>query len=1525
MVALLENEPVRPPVMPVSDASLSLVPGNAKEGRIWSVKAYLEARYGVLENSYIESYINGLLSRLHSSSSSQSCPFHAKVLNSKEANAMVLEDGSVFVTAGLLELCETEDELASALGHEEGHFMEGHFYGRYGAVETGGANWLNEREADIIGMSRIVNNAGYNPTAFINLMKRLDERQRGAADISDERLITSPIHEGSIERVSDILLLAYTFDMENSGKSLTPIQPDMRGKFISVANAAPETRAYTREDLDDAIAQMTGARSSWLRLHLVLDGYIRTVHRSNKTPLPPQGTAGYAEALEQYALMERGKYAEIAGAHDSVLEGCKRFLEKRCGDKLLMPVLMALVTHEFTYIDAYQLQDENCFQGLEPEEARYYLAEALSTLEELEFVSRQQGRANFPLTISMLHYHLKRCLDSELPTRDALRNAGKELLDDTLWASERGLLFMEKSGCAQPECVRHALHFGLPLASINKGKRAILSSIDAAVGRYDRLLDIFEALESPEECMLFYEALEHLSAYSPGEVGVNFDIYNPKLEVMKKGAATKFSEREIAKILGSLGRSNDRIRSVLRDKFTKWGFSTEEAVFIERLMQPKLLEDPILGPPESGIASVDLSKVKEFFSDCARRVDDYLTLIPETLYGLAGRERIDFACEAMDILCAADKTADVMTTAQRFIIEALHADISMEEKFYALEKLSHFLPRMTSIGWQHVSCLLDTAFKEHEGPIARLAVLERLMRLIPVHPPDTDASCSPHLALGLRELLTACEDPRSLFIIAHFLPASGTTNRLKKQSLERMLEPLSFDDALHVCQNEYPALAAMEREWSAYLSENKCGSREEFSRIWEISKRAARLHAKGIGAAVFGGWLASFYSCKDMSRTRVVPSFAELLNVSLTSSLDEQPLLEVLSDYWVANTCFHLSPKSHHEEMLERRGVPVEAYTEIAREQIRKEREARAAHAEEQYRNTESLGEWRSSLYALPFGDKALLLRKLLIDPASGVLLNKESSRDICGLFVDRFITDSPESKAKVKKVLFTAIDTLEPDELFSYVFYPFMEHFLRPPEKPGDGALAVGNAITRNYNFVLEHSWDARGQKRPESHFAWIPGLREPLMRLSGFSEGDRPVYFTEEVFPDYCRKEEENGAELHDSISALVRGAETKDVATKRLLQTSGVVLPLAPETRDRFFEDGVYHDFESGRGRLYGWSVIEREIPEFFDHYRLGRKIGEGSSYIVFDVLDPQNNETGLVVRVLSPNALYTSRRTVDELDRVLGRLEEDEDPAIAKTAAESRKLLPLVMQWVSEDMLWLRGDELDEQFDVLDGFGPKEGFNMRVVIPKVHKVSDRPIKHVVIEEKVPGVPLSALLTRGDLDEDRLKEISALLTRAARKLADEKGLALSDFHPGNVVVGEGTIGLVDRNRPVVIPDAIRDLLSYRPSASDVVSAMLPAGRQRIAGRIMKQAVETIAAGCGLEGSDAEAVMRDTDNLVASSGGSPSPLLLFPILQSIAAKGGNVPLDAILFPKSLYWYQWLAQRAGFREGLIEAGMWKP
>ena len=84
--------------------------------------------YPPLKNDQVQRYIANLGRKIASRNGLEGNPYQYKfsVVDTKMVNAFALPAGTVFVTAPLIQMAETESELAGVIGHEIGHIKARH-------------------------------------------------------------------------------------------------------------------------------------------------------------------------------------------------------------------------------------------------------------------------------------------------------------------------------------------------------------------------------------------------------------------------------------------------------------------------------------------------------------------------------------------------------------------------------------------------------------------------------------------------------------------------------------------------------------------------------------------------------------------------------------------------------------------------------------------------------------------------------------------------------------------------------------------------------------------------------------------------------------------------------------------------------------------------------------------------------------------------------------------------------------------------------------------------------------------------------------------------------------------------------------------------------------------------------------------------------------------------------------------------------------------------------------------------------
>jgi len=167
--------------------------------------------------------------------------FHFHLLNDpKTINAFALPGGQIFITKALFDKLDDEAELAGVLGHEIGHVIHRHSAqqmakGQLGQIlttavgvgasdnEGGGqkaamaaqlANQMlqlrygrgDESQSDSYGL-RLMNQAGYDPRAMLDVMRILKEASQGSHQ--PEWLSSHPLPETRVDQIKEELQRDY--------------------------------------------------------------------------------------------------------------------------------------------------------------------------------------------------------------------------------------------------------------------------------------------------------------------------------------------------------------------------------------------------------------------------------------------------------------------------------------------------------------------------------------------------------------------------------------------------------------------------------------------------------------------------------------------------------------------------------------------------------------------------------------------------------------------------------------------------------------------------------------------------------------------------------------------------------------------------------------------------------------------------------------------------------------------------------------------------------------------------------------------------------------------------------------------------------------------------------------------------------------------------------------------------------------------------------------------------------------------
>jgi predicted Zn-dependent protease len=208
-----------------------------------SVAARILATYPLLEDEAITEYVNliGQTVALHSDTPVTYGGYHFAVLDTDEINAFACPGGIIFITRGIFEFVENEDELAAVVAHEVAHIVnrdgvkaiqssrmtnlavvlgtqavtdtssaefgqllsifEGSIQDVFSQVVLNGYSQATEAKADVAGLTYL-ERAGYDPHALQTMLARIiEEGQESGGGVMKTHPATSDRMDNVVKKM----------------------------------------------------------------------------------------------------------------------------------------------------------------------------------------------------------------------------------------------------------------------------------------------------------------------------------------------------------------------------------------------------------------------------------------------------------------------------------------------------------------------------------------------------------------------------------------------------------------------------------------------------------------------------------------------------------------------------------------------------------------------------------------------------------------------------------------------------------------------------------------------------------------------------------------------------------------------------------------------------------------------------------------------------------------------------------------------------------------------------------------------------------------------------------------------------------------------------------------------------------------------------------------------------------------------------------------------------------------------------
>jgi predicted Zn-dependent protease len=189
----------------------------------------------LLRHAALQKLVNTIGKRLQEASPEPAFrlfPYSFHVVDTPEINAFALPGGPIYVNTGIIELCDTEDQLASVIAHEMSHVAARHATEMlttqnvtqlaimaaisvipvpippiaWEGAKLGYVLALlrysrgKEDEADRLGL-QLMHSAGYDATEMASVFRKISEQQRSLPSIVERFVSSHPLTDSRVRAV----------------------------------------------------------------------------------------------------------------------------------------------------------------------------------------------------------------------------------------------------------------------------------------------------------------------------------------------------------------------------------------------------------------------------------------------------------------------------------------------------------------------------------------------------------------------------------------------------------------------------------------------------------------------------------------------------------------------------------------------------------------------------------------------------------------------------------------------------------------------------------------------------------------------------------------------------------------------------------------------------------------------------------------------------------------------------------------------------------------------------------------------------------------------------------------------------------------------------------------------------------------------------------------------------------------------------------------------------------------------------
>lgn len=1261
-----------------------------------------------------------------------------------QPNAFAIPDGSIFLSDGLIELVDTEEELFGGVRHELKHIIGDHSEHQMEAAKAGnqklaiGRSRLHEWEADIRAFDELAD-MGINPLGEIELLSKLRKfHGKGGGDLA---------HGRTSDRIINLRLMTYLRDMESVDNPMHDIPAGIRQALseekVRVRSAYTDLlRSSSNRDYDlfrDSLRRASGDQAL-----LALPDLIQKQRELDTIPVASirLWKQQHKEGIQQLGLKAWSDFFREGSSLQSLSNQQKSLL---FSSVLAMGFDSRFVTERNQAILFGQQNGER------PPAADW-------TINRRGFLSMLRAQEDAEELLSVLSPETIAATGIKLDANP------QQFIESVLKRTYDEYMFHDEDDVFQPD------------AYVNFVQQLT-----------DRVVSLYQihGTESHTSVGILRDVRNHLDKIIDGE----------EERTQIHGKLSVFFEEEVRERISE--EAGELI--ALFDRFAHdpngLSHTQEYREKVAEILAKEITDDPntlliTLGKAKTAIEVPTMTigieeKLKQWVDNVIgevlmenEKIDQYFSSdVEKALYRIKtallctplGASEIDFfnihsLQPLRDALAAERSSFDQLQTVLRYLtnpqiiqdeigmpVDVVTVQESDSSDVIAQAMIYDFLKRQLAQGaskediGHYIEQLTDEFPLDYSSAYYDGTAKEEVLMV------STKDEVLHEIFQRFSFDLENAEDLQFLYSLSFMIEDINASLQIQDTALKRLVEKMTFSGALSFIEHEMAQGRIRSLSTIQTLVEERAGTHDE---IREVRRVLFEFLTEDNGASLFANMVLAEQGTElILGRNRV-----DFLKAAIGNGKDDRMMKEYLYNTWVR--VYEMNPDLTYGLQMD------QVYTRLTR------LNAQARYA---------------------------LVRDLLIAP-HGLLTDASprQKREFVDYFVDNFVTAEDKTETAIKEtmrevmhelmitarydLLYFAISPILQDKILQTDTQVPWEDIIRqstPPSSFGDNVTEIEAEYDEEGQLIKEESAIIRPSEKSIREILSFFFQREPEAE----TEAEESVTALTRRALEHRSTYEGNILELFSlsdksekvqltAVEFLKEIVQTLGAPGVRFLQLAGFYVDLPPKLAEEF--SSVY-DKVQGQSKITAHDTLMRNWEGFRDEVEwMGPAIGGGSEMTVFPIKHATHGET--VVKVLNPNAAFHTRTSMELLRMVFGNLAKK----------DSRfELAPLVLddieEWITGDLTFTGFLPLDARFKA-EHNGVTTPDNPYVIgVPNSYGPENPKFQH---EEMIIG---DNLTTPGFLEEtEEGKQLVGLLVEDLFKQI-QIGQVHSDIHPGNIRIAK------------------------------------------------------------------------------------------------------------------------------------------